>query len=39
MTKMQPTQLQNLFNYLENVITWRVNHPEEDFSAVPEFNP
>lgn len=39
MIKMQPTQLQNLFNYLESVITWRVNHPEEDFSAVPEFNP
>jgi len=36
---MESTQLQHLFTHLESVITWRLNHPEDDFTTAPEFNP
>lgn len=35
---MQPEQIQKLFTYLEEVITWRINNPLEDFNVgAPEF--
>lgn len=36
---MNSVQLQNLFTHLEEVITWRIENPSEDFNiGAPEFN-
>ncbi|UKB81188.1 ATP-binding protein [Chryseobacterium sp. MEBOG07] len=37
---MEPKQIQKLFTHLEQVITWRINNPSEDFTiGAPEFKP
>lgn len=33
---MKPNQIQKLFTHLEEIITWRINNPSENFDEAPE---